>query len=63
MTDELTKQEKEIVDGSVWNQFCDTLKMAGNVVLGPNTPSDPMNRMEGFRYLSRITRAALQTFV
>jgi hypothetical protein len=37
--------------------------MAGNVVLGPNTPSDPLNRMEGFRYLSRITRAGLQTFV
>ena len=63
MTDELSQEEKEIVDGTVWNQFCDTLKMAGNVVLGPNTPSDPMNRMEGFRYLSRITRAALQTFV
>ena len=63
MTDELSKQEREILDGAVWNQFCDTLKMAGNVVLGPNTPSDPMNRMEGFRYLSRIARAALQTFV
>ncbi|NNE20469.1 MAG: DUF1214 domain-containing protein, partial [Myxococcales bacterium] len=63
MSDELSKQEREILDGAVWNQFCDTLKMAGNVVLGPNTPSDPLNRMEGFRYLSRITRAALQTFV
>jgi len=63
MTDDLSQEEKEILDGTVWNRFCDTLKMAGNVVLGPNTPSDPMNRMEGFRYLSRITRAALQTFV
>ncbi|MGB5283447.1 MAG: hypothetical protein WBN29_02990, partial [Polyangiales bacterium] len=63
MSDELSKPEREILDGTVWNQFCDTLKMAGNVVLGPNTPSDAMNRMEGFRYLSRITRAALQTFV
>ena len=63
MTDDLSQEEKDILDGTVWNRFCDTLKMAGNVVLGPNTPSDPMNRMEGFRYLSRITRAALQTFV
>jgi len=63
MSDELSKPEREILDGTVWSQFCDTLKMAGNVVLGPNTPSDAMNRMEGFRYLSRITRAALQTFV
>ncbi|MGB5350617.1 MAG: DUF1214 domain-containing protein [Polyangiales bacterium] len=63
MSDELSKAEREIVDGTVWNQFCDTLKMAGNVVLWPKTPSYPMNRMEGFRSLSRITRAALQTFV
>ncbi len=63
MTDELSEREQEIVDGTVWNQFCDTLKMAGNVVMGPNAPSDPLNRMEGFRYLSRITGAALKAFV
>lgn len=63
MTDERSRREQEIVDGSVWNQFCDTLKMAGNVVMGPNAPSDPLNRMEGFRYLSRITGAALKAFV
>jgi len=63
MNDERSKREQEIVDGTVWNQFCDTLKMAGNVVMGPNTPSDPLNRMEGFRYLSRITGAALKAFV
>jgi acylphosphatase len=32
-------------------------------VLSPDAPSDPLTRAEGFRYLSRITRAALQTFV
>ncbi len=63
MTDELSKREGEIVDGTVWNEFCDTLKMAGNVVMSPNAPSDPLNRMEGFRYLSRITGAALKAFV
>ncbi len=63
MTDDLSKREREILDGTVWNEFCDTLKMAGNVVMGPKTPSDPLNRMEGFRYLSRITGAALKAFV
>ena len=43
MTDELSKQEKEILDGTIWDQFCDTLKMAGNVVMGPNAPSDALN--------------------
>jgi len=63
MTDELSKREREIMDGRVWEEFCDTLKMAGNVVMGPNTPASPLDRMEGFRYLSRITRAALNAFV
>ena len=51
MTDDLSQEEKEILDGTVWNRFCDTLKMAGNVVHGAeHAPSDPLNRMEGFRY-------------
>ena len=29
MTDELSKKETEIVDGTVWNQFCDTLEDGG----------------------------------
>ena len=63
MTESLTQQEQRIVDGTVWNEFCDTLKLAGNTILAPGTPDDPMNRAEGWRYLSRIARAALQTFV
>jgi hypothetical protein len=51
------------MDGRAWNEFCDELKRAGEVVLAPEQPSDPLTRAEGFRYLSRIARAALQTFV
>ncbi len=46
-----------------WSRFCDALKEAGEVILAPEQPSDPLTRAEGFRYLSRLTRAALQTFV
>jgi hypothetical protein len=42
MTDDVTKQEQEILDGTVWNQFCDTPKTAGNVIMGPNAPGDVM---------------------
>jgi hypothetical protein len=52
-----------VANGTVWEEFCDTIKMAGQIILNENAPADPLTRSEGFRYLSRITRAALEAFV
>ncbi len=52
---------ERVVDGRSWAQFCDTLKSAGSVIL--SGPPDPFERAEGWRYLTRLTRAALETFV
>ena len=51
------------MDGTSWNEFCDTLKAAGNAVLADAAPDSPLDRAEGFRYLSRLTRAALESFL
>lgn len=61
--DEDARAEARVIDGTSWAEFCDALKGAGQIVLAPDQPSDPLTRAEGFRYLSRLTRAALQTFV
>jgi len=53
--------EKRILSGKTWEDFCDRLRDAGKTVM--SGPDDAFDRAEGFRYLSRITRAALQTFV
>ena len=55
--------EQRIVDGRAWSDFCDALKSAGAVVLDAAAPADPLTRAEGFRYLTRLTRAAFETLV
>lgn len=54
---------ERVVDGRTWEDFCDSLKAAGSVVIAEDSPRDPAVRAEGWRYLSRLTRAALETFV
>ena len=62
--DEATAQAQErMMSGASWEDFCDTLKSAGKTILAEGQPDSPLDRAEGFRYLSRLTRAALETFV
>jgi hypothetical protein len=59
----LNPSTERILDGKSWAEFCDMLKMAGNVITGQSSPEDPLDRAEGFRYLGRLTRAALEAFI
>src|SRR5262245_35058788 len=54
---------ERLMTGKSWEEFCDTLKSAGKTILAEGSPSSALDRAEGFRYLSRLTRAALETFV
>ena len=54
---------ERVLSGRAWEEFCDTLKSAGQTILAEGQPDDALDRAEGFRYLSRLTRAALETFV
>ncbi|OUS24641.1 hypothetical protein A9Q99_24035 [Gammaproteobacteria bacterium 45_16_T64] len=55
--------DERIVSGKAWEDFCDTLKAAGASMTFPGTPQDPFNQAEGYRYLTRLTRAGLMAFV
>jgi len=55
--------ERSVVSGQVWSDFCDALKRAGQVILRERSPKDPLDRAEGWRYLSRLTRLALEQSV
>jgi len=54
---------QRIVSGKAWEEFCDNLKAAGAALVYPGTPRDPFQQAEGVRYLTRLTRAALEAFV
>jgi hypothetical protein len=55
--------ERRILDGRAWSDFCEALKRAGDVVLREATPHDAFERAEGYRYLSRLTRVALESCI
>ncbi len=55
--------EQRIVSGQSWEEFCDTLKAAGASLQFPGTPKDAFSQAEGYRYLTRLTRAGLMAFV
>jgi hypothetical protein len=56
-------QTERIVSGKAWEDFCNQLKKAGAVLKYSGTPQDPLNQTEGIRYLTRLTRAALEAYV
>lgn len=54
---------RRIVSGKTWEDFCNHLKTAGAALTYPGAPRDAFQQTEGIRYLSRLTRAALEGFV
>lgn len=59
----MSAAENRIADGSVWRDFCRELEAAGEVVFSERTPKDAFERAEGMRYLTRLLRAGLDSFV
>jgi len=52
---------RRVLTGAAWRDFCRALERAGEVVLRPGSPMDAFDRAEGFRYLSRLARVALES--
>jgi hypothetical protein len=49
-----------LLSGQAWAEFCDALRKAGDVVLRDASPRDPLDVAEGYRYVARILRLALE---
>jgi hypothetical protein len=59
----LSKAEERILDGSMWNDFCEQLKAAGQLLCSSDSPDDVMNRALGYRFLLRLLRGGLESSV
>lgn len=55
--------EEKVLDGTVWDDFCDALKEAGRIVRSAHAPQDAFNQAEGYRYLTRLLRGGLESYL
>jgi uncharacterized protein DUF1214 len=51
------------VPDKAWSEFCQALERAGQVILSDKAPNTPLDRAEGVRYLTRLTREMLYACV
>lgn len=58
-----SEAEKKVLDGSAWDEFCDALKDAGKIIQSPKAPKDAFDQAEGYRYLTRLLRGGLESFL
>jgi len=54
---------ERILDGRAWDEFCESLKGARAALFRERSPANAFDRAEGYRYLSRLVRLALEKFV
>jgi hypothetical protein len=58
------KAEERLQTGASWDDFCDELKKIGqDIVQAETAPQSLLDRAEGYRYLARLTRAGLKSFL
>ena len=52
-----------VTNGQAWRAFCNELADLGDLVLDPGNPASPLDRAEGYRYLTRLLRLGLEQHV
>lgn len=50
----------DVAPERAWSEFCEAIRLASDVIVADAAPLDPLDRSEGYRYLSRLVRAGLE---
>ena len=56
----MSDDDARLMTGESWRDWCDRLKAVGDEILSDAFPSDPRDRAEGYRHLTRLVVHALQ---
>ena len=51
--------DDRLLSPDIWRAFCRRLEAAGDIVTGAEAAANPLDRAEGYRYLTRLLRIAL----
>lgn len=51
---------QRLVSGQAWDDFCDTLKLAGRHINAVNEPLSDLDRAEWYRFVTRVTRSSME---
>lgn len=54
---------RRLLSGQAWNDFCEVLKIAGSAIDRFGAEPSEQDRVEWFRFLTRLTRNGLERFV
>jgi hypothetical protein len=55
-----TAAAERLLSGRSWDDFCDTLKVAGRMIEAFGDHPTPIDRAEWYRFVSRLTRSSLE---
>lgn len=59
LPDEISPEHPDVRLAHIWRGFCEQLAEAGDILLRKEAPTTALDQAEGLRYLSRLTRTAL----
>ncbi len=55
--------DPRVMSGEIWEEFCDTLRGAGDLIRDPDTTSSPLERATAIRYLTEFLAAGIDVCV
>lgn len=57
------KARARLVSGQAWDDFCDTLKLAGRHIAAFDGPLSDLDRAEWYRFMTRLTRSSMERLI